>query len=216
MGTAKAGQWIVLLLIYFTVYFLAVFAVVGAKAMMIGGNPTANYTDPGFTALSSYDSFGGKCDRPNDITNYNYFGLDCEDLVVTQRGCNQIAGCNWTNNTAWFNLVTTSEVLCKGSVNMTIYNLTYGDSDFCTQLRNESICEQFTCTWSTTTELLNERFSILNPTKGISTFSETVKLLAGFKTQLGFQSYGWLWALAFTYLPTLMLFYSIYMAVRGA
>lgn len=231
MGSFKAGQWIIVLLIYFTVYFLIVWGALNLQAVYGYTDTSVHYTDPGFYQYASYSNYGGKCSPPGEIkrfsesawniglfgnctpTNNQRCGISCDELDTNNRTCTNVVNCTWINDTDLFGF-TVFPAHCDGLVDNIYYNISEHDS-YCSApgLQNEILCNVFKCSWSNTSAIYVQEVSLLKPQKGMVMFYETAKFMLGMRVDFGLMTFGWLWAFFFTYIELLMLFFSIYMAL---
>lgn len=227
MGTFRAGQWFICLLIYFIVFYLLVYSTFSLKASVYHTDPATSYTGDPTQTLAALNK-DGVCDRPTEI---NLLGtIHCEDLDTNNGSCNHVAGCAWQNISHWFSADTQE---CTGDVNLTVFGLngtigcsgSYPDtmnnclstSAMCAAMHNQTYCDIFRCSWVNNSEIFNDMTpGILDTTKNIGMFWESAKFMLGFNTNLGFKSFGWLFAIFFTYIETIMLIYSGYMMIRGS
>jgi hypothetical protein len=194
---------------YFAVFFLVVLSAFSLKAVVYSRDPNVDFTDPGMTSLNSYVSYAGKCDTPTnlDIALIPFGAIACAELDVTNLTCSNIQGCSWENDSFFFG------TYCAGLVNRSYYNITSFRPCNATALQDQSMCDIFKCSWSDPETIYTQQVSILSPGKSFSMFWETAKFITGFRTDLGFKQFGWLFALFFTYVPFLMLLFALYMAL---
>ena len=209
MGEFESGKWILSLLIYFVIFFLLVWSVFNLKAWSYQTDPNVAFSDPGFYDISSFTSYGGACRNPSDLNIgiIPYGDISCRALNVTNQTCNDIEGCTWLNDSFFWG------DYCDGDVNRSYYGITTYQPCEATSLQSQGLCKVFRCSWTNTSELYAEQVSLMKPYTGFSMFYETAKFMFGFETDLGFKQFGWIFALFFTYIPILALFWSLYMAL---
>jgi hypothetical protein len=209
MGQFESGKWLIGLFLYFVIFFLIVLSISNIKAWAYHPDPNVVIEDPGFYRLGGYYAYGGKCDKPADldIALIPYGAISCRDLVLNNMTCGNIDGCAWQND-SWF-----TGDYCYGNVNRTYYAINSFVPCNATGLQSQELCKIFKCSWTNSSELYTQSISPLESQNTFSMFWETAKIMLGFHTDIGLTQFNWLFVLMFTYLPLLMMFYALYMAL---
>lgn len=220
MGNFNSGRWIVILLVYFFLFFVAVHSVLNAQAAIGVSDNRVSISDPGFkTAVGNQINGEGACTgKTNVVSTFGLIG--CKKLDIEEEFfCDQISDCLWQNGTSIFNLTVVNRG-CFGTVNATAFNLppTQKRSTFCDDLNNytaidDNVCSTFGCTWLNQTELAQSYDS----DNSIVTLWETTKFMLGFNVELGIDArFNFMFAFLFVWLPILMLLIAIYFALPFA
>ena len=222
MGSAIAGKWIIIILIYF-----AVFLTVVTSAVQMDANIT--YSGGEFLSdNSNVPSLG--CSSPRYGVNsasgeiYEVVGsgkkIDtCWSTMGSVDGdiCNSIEGCTWTNETTWiwFIVVEGSEYYCDGNLNETYYGYTSEDvvkNDSLCSLdffqTNKSACENIGCTYGYSEKSPDMGYDgIVSVVTGLFTFNVDLNIPDGGKVYFSFFLF---------YLPLFILILGIYFALPFA
>lgn len=211
MGDSKPMQWIVGIVIYFTVYFLVTLACYSIKAEVYAIDPIVNFNASNFYEISKYVDAGGKCDVPSRIGSFTSLlpsaAISCHGLAVNNLTCGEVIGCNWVNDSFFLG------DYCHGTVNRTYYGFT--DRVPCAQIADRDMCAVFLCTWFNTTDLYNTVYDVGagSTSSFFGTAFSVLKFMIGWKPIFGFRTFGWLWAFFFTFIPFLLLVFAIYKTV---
>lgn len=230
-GVFVAGVWILLLILYFTIF---IFIVNGSQNISIESDYNLN------SSLNNYDMFEntGQCSLPRyfyssntgEIKETKYpDNMDCRVNVgvTSSETCNSINGCNWTEVTSGFWLWKETFETCDGSINGSYYgiettnflggvyskthdNVNFNDeNNVCTHpsvIHNKSLCSMFSCSWVET----NKDIEQVN----YKTLMSSVSDLFTFKYDFGFDNsfIAYIMNFIFFVLPLFMLIIAIYFA----
>jgi len=185
LGEFKSGTWILGLLIYFFLIFIAVNQTVIASNHY-GISTTARFSDPGFSSQEVFGT-GGICS--GTITEY------CKDTNgVTNDTCTQIFGCIWDD----------TRNLCISGHNFQ-----------CREATNFSFCSLLDCVWTSTEDLpdqasIEDTGSISNIK---ATLSIITGISAG-NVNIGIPpAYIYIFAFLFFWIEFFMLLWALYMAL---
>jgi len=220
MGEFAAGTWIVGLVIYFFLMFLIVQSAINVQGYYNLLEFDANVTDPGFqnkTNLYFLDDLNGQCRGKGGGRAMNFLqNIQCSQLKLDDydfNACNNISGCYWENVTEIFGF----EILpagCSGMVNKSYYNITGGLNQYCQSsgLQEEGLCYTFKCDWIDIQTLNEEALDPLS-TSSVTSLWTSIKFMATFRFDFGAGNFNWIFITLFFWLPSLMLLFSIYMAL---
>jgi len=228
MGESRAGSWVALLVVYFAIFIFTVHAVASSQiAIMNTTNLNASNS-----LLLGLDATGGTCDvprlEPTAYSNSNRL-LTCKylvdvNLVYDNASCSSYNGCTWETKTAWWDIngiFQTSVETCTGNINATYYNannpvdtafsgsaIAGFYSNVCNGLSNlsqsGSMCQSFGCTWATMG--IDGSVNSLQ----VNSFWDTIKALFTFQTDIGLDSYNWIFNLFFFWIPLILLIIALY------
>lgn len=217
MGDLQAGNWVLGILIYFTVYYLFVWSVFGTAVEISVDDPNArNNLDPGFSAIDSYMNASGYCGGDGRYMDW-FERITCSYPEEWRNNvtCNSIEGCSYVQ------VLTQTE--CYGWVDKTFYGIDdrFGGS-YCETspgfINNRSACEFFGCDWfeSSPSSQMSGGTSTnegVNQYKRFQAQYNAIKFMFGFQTNFEFAWLGWVFVLFFTYIPLLMLAYAILFSI---
>jgi len=194
MGSARAGKWIIGLLIYF---FVFVIIVTSASNMDNDISSTGGEFADKETPFNSPYCDGQRTkiifqsdDSYDIIDNYNEDDTDCSLTtgVVDQDICEYIEGCSWENVTIthWFS-ADESSFTCNGTVNTTYYN---DDENFTgyslcemTGLDNNLDCSILGCFWYNENTATN--LNLDSTWSNVNSIASTIGGLFLFRVDLG-------------------------------
>jgi hypothetical protein len=238
MSSFKAGQWIIILVLYAFVFFLILWSYTNARIAVYTPDQCVGLEDPGFTNFSTtYLQYGGVCLEPSDLSwsvfstdNGTHIYLRCTQF--DSETCEAFSNCQWTNRTILSDYCGSEFTLDqdylfqKHLVNLSYYgfssynitgnateNMFYTNGSRCEQgnLNSQVLCEEFGCNWVNTSEYTK----IKNDEAAKSGFLKTVSFAFGFDNNICGASLSFIFRFLFVYLPFVLLLYAIYMIFRG-
>ena len=212
----NAAIWIILILIYYIVIFIALTAFTNGQAEVTRGlNPNIALNNPGFNLKGNIFNADGYCSGKGSAMTITK-NIFCQKLDIERDdidSCVNVSGCRWENVTDLFGITITPQG-CYGNSNKSFYGIngTYDRSSaYCAApgLQQEEICETFKCNWYNATTQFNQ----VSPasTNSMATVWDTISWVTTFQFDIGWGSYNWLFSLFAFYIPMIVLVIALLM-----